>query len=65
MTKHDNDWIEIAATLLRESDSHTDEDSLVEYVECIKFPYPKKYIQSVLYDLHKTKLGEPLNRLVC
>lgn len=63
--KHDNNWIEIATTLLRESNYHSDENSLVEYVECIKFPYPKKYIQSVLDDLQKTKLGESLNRLVC
>ena len=63
MAEHDDDWLEIATTLVHASEGKTGMDSLIEYVECIKYPYPKKYIQSVLGDLRKTKLAGTFDKL--
>lgn len=64
MVDHDDDWLEIAATLIHASKKETEVDSLIEYVECVKYPYPKKYIRFVLDDLRKTKLGGIFDKLV-
>ena len=64
MTEHDDDWLEIATTLVHASKRETSIDSLIEYVECIKYPYPKKYIRAVLDDLRETKLAGMFDKLV-
>lgn len=64
MTHYDDNWLEVAATLIHASKREAEVDSLIEYVECIKYPYPKKYIQSVFDELRKTKLAGVFNKLV-
>ena len=64
MANHDNNWLEVAATLIHASKREAKVDSLIEYVECIKYPYPKKYIQSVFDELRKTKLAGIFDELV-
>lgn len=64
MKHHDNDWLEIATILIHSSTSKTDRDSLIEYVEYIKYSYPKKYIESVFDDLLEMKLAGEVGELM-
>ncbi|MXY61635.1 MAG: hypothetical protein F4Y82_05955 [Cenarchaeum sp. SB0665_bin_23] len=64
MMKHDNDWLEIGTTLIHASKGHNSIDPLIEYVECIKYPYSRKYIESVFDDLRETKIARIFDRLV-
>ena len=47
----DNDWLEVAATLVDQSCRFTDDIMLVDHVESIKCNYSSDFINSVLHNL--------------
>lgn len=55
---HDKDenWLEIATTLLEQHKKVSDQDALIQRVETIKCSYPINYIHGVLVDLTQHNL---------
>lgn len=53
----DDEWLEVATTLIDLSPQHDSPDSLIEHVMWIKGAYPKKYIGSVLDVLRRSPLA--------
>ena len=54
---HDDEWLEVATTLIDLSPQHDSLERLIEHVAWIKSAYPKKYIGSVLDDLRRSPLA--------
>lgn len=53
----DDEWLEVATTLIDLSPQHDSPEKLIDHVAWIKNAYPKKYIGSVLDDIRRSPLA--------
>ena len=53
----DNQWLEVATTLLDMRGQHNSPASLVDHVAWIKSMYPREYAERVLEDLRQTPIS--------
>lgn len=61
VANRDEEWLEVATTLIDLSPQHDSPCKLIAHVKWIKDAYSKKYIGGVLDDLHRS----PLTSAVC
>lgn len=56
VSDRDDQWLEVATTLIGMSPQHESTESLVDHVAWIKSAYPREYTEKVLEDLRRSPM---------